>query len=301
MKKYVENFQFFFAKDFRLYDFFALTSYMKNENNIYRIKPVEELRFTDDFMFCRVMKNPDLCKGVIERLLGIKVERIEYPELQKEIRPYYSAHGVRMDVYVKDSDRIFDIEMQTTIPEDLPRRMRYYQSMIDIDSLIAGSEYETLKESYVIFLCTKDPFGLGLPVYTFNTVCREKNDFTLNDGINKLFFNASAFAAEKNLEIKGFLGYLCIGKPSDYLTEDIDRRVERLKINEIFRSDYMMDALPLYDARQAGLKEGMEKGRLAGERNAKFETAKKMLENKIPIDLITKCTSLSLEEVKRLK
>ena len=63
----------------------------------------------------------------------------------------------------------------------------------------------------------------------------------------------------------------------------------------------MMDALPLYDARQAGLKEGMEKGRLVGERNAKFETAKKMLENKIPIDLITKCTSLSLEEVKRLK
>ena len=277
----------------------------KNENNIYRIKPVEELRFTDDFMFCRVMKNPDLCKGVIERLLGIKVERIEYPELQKEIRPYYSAHGVRMDVYVKDSNRIFDIEMQTSVPEDLPRRMRYYQSMIDIDSLIAGSEYETQKESYVIFLCTKDPFGLGLPVYTFSTVCKEKNDFTLNDGINKLFFNASAFASEKNLEIKGFLGYLCSGKPSDYLTEDIDRRVERLKINEIFRSDYMMDALPLYDARQAGLKEGMAlgeaKGLLAGERNAKFETAKKMLENKIPIDLITKCTGLSLEEVKILK
>ena len=113
----------------------------------------------------------------------------------------------------------------------------------------------------------------------------------------------------KNLEIKGFLGYLCSGKPSDYLTEDIDRRVERLKINEIFRSDYMMDALPLHDARKAGLREGMalgeakgeKKGRLAGERNAKFATAKKMLENKIPIDLITKCTGLSLEEVNSLK
>ena len=45
----------------------------KIENKIYRIKPVEELKFTDDFMFCRVMQNPDLCKGVIERLLGIKV------------------------------------------------------------------------------------------------------------------------------------------------------------------------------------------------------------------------------------
>ena len=101
----------------------------------------------------------------------------------------------------------------------------------------------------------------------------------------------------EKIEIKGFLGYLCSGKPSDYLTEDIDRRVERLKINEIFRSDYMMDALPLHDARKAGLREG----RLEGERDKAIETAKKMLENEIPIDLITKCTGLSLEEVKRLK
>ena len=105
----------------------------------------------------------------------------------------------------------------------------------------------------------------------------------------------------ENLEIKGFLGYLCSGRPSDYLTEDIDQRIERLKINEIFRSDYMMDALPLHDARKAGLREGMEKGLLAGERKKAIETAKKMLENEIPIDLITKCTGLSLEEVKRLK
>ncbi len=105
----------------------------------------------------------------------------------------------------------------------------------------------------------------------------------------------------EKIEIKGFLGYLCNGKPSDYLTEDIDQRVERLKINEIFRSDYMMDALPLHDARKAGLREGMEKGLLAGERKKAIETAKKMLENEIPIDLITKCTGLSLEEVKRLK
>ena len=278
----------------------------KLENEIYRIKPVEELRFTDDFMFCRVMQNPELCKGVIERLLEIKVERIEYPELQKEIRPYYSAHGVRMDVYVKDSDRIFDIEMQTSVPDDLPRRMRYYQSMIDIDTLIKGSEYETLKESYVIFLCTKDPFGLGLPVYSFSTVCKEKKDFALNDGINKLFFNASAAALEKNLEIKGFLGYLCSGKPSDTFTEDIEQRVERLKINEIFRSDYMMDALPLHDARKAGLKEGIalgeKRGILAGERNKAISATRKLLEmNLLTIEQIAAATQLSVDEVLKIK
>ena len=262
------------------------------EKTIYRIKPVEELKFTDDFMFCHVMKSPELCKGVIERLLGIKVDKIEYPELQKEIRPYYSAHGIRMDVYVKDSNKIFDIEMQTTIPDDLPRRMRYYQSMIDVDSLISGCEYEALKESYVIFLCTKDPFGLNLPVYTFKTACKEAKDFYLNDGINKIFFNASAFDSEKNLEIKGFLGYLCSGKPSDNFTKNLEQRVERLKINEIFRSDYMMDALPLHDARRAGLKEG--------ERNAKLETAKNFLKKNISAEIIAECTGLSLDEVNAL-
>ena len=198
--------------------------------------------------------------------------------------------------------------MQTTIPDDLPRRMRYYQSMIDVDSLISGCEYETLKESYVIFLCTKDPFGLNLPVYTFKTACKESKDFALDDGINKVVFNASAFAMEKNLEIKGFLGYLCNGKPSDNFTENLEQRVERLKINEIFRSDYMMDALPLHDARRAGLKEGIalgeargeKRGLLTGERNAKFETAKKMLEKNIPTEIIAECTGLSLEKVNKL-
>ncbi len=273
------------------------------------------------------MQNPDLCKGVIERLLGIKVKRIEYPELQKEIRPYYSAHGVRMDVYPSLEDNPVNplanfacqnwkqnlnhqndekcisvlLEMQTSVPKDLPRRMRYYQSMIDIDTLMKGSEYETLKESYVIFLCTKDPFGLGLPVYSFSTLCKEKKDFALNDGINKLFFNASAATLEKNLEIKDFLGYLCSGKPSDTFTEDIEQRVERLKINEIFRSDYMMDALPLHDARKAGLKEGMKQGLLAGERKKALETARKMLKKNISVEIIAECTGLSTDEVLKLK
>ena len=111
----------------------------------------------------------------------------------------------------------------------------------------------------------------------------------------------SFIGRSEKIEIKGFLGYLCSGKPSDYLTEDIDRRVERLKINEIFRSDYMMDALPLHDARKAGLREGMEKGLLAGERKKAIETAKNFLKKNISAEIIAECTGLSLEEVKRLK
>ena len=75
-------------------------------------KPIEELFFTDDYMFGTVMRNPEICKNILETLLNIQIEKLEYPELQKSISTYYESKGVRLDVYVKDSDKVFDIEIQ---------------------------------------------------------------------------------------------------------------------------------------------------------------------------------------------
>ena len=72
------------------------------------LKPIEELELADDYMFMAVMRDEEICTELLERLLKIKIEKVEYPELQKEIRPYYESKGVRLDVYVKDSNHIFD-------------------------------------------------------------------------------------------------------------------------------------------------------------------------------------------------
>ena len=53
------------------------------KKHLYHRKPVDELTFTDDGMFQAVMRDPDLCAELVERLLNIKVSRIEYPELEK--------------------------------------------------------------------------------------------------------------------------------------------------------------------------------------------------------------------------
>ena len=116
-------------------------------------KPFEELEFSDDFMFGKIMQNPEICGGVIERLLHIKVNRIEFPKLQNTIKPYYTSKGVRFDVYLKDSDRVFDIEIQTTTPVALGKRMRYYQSIIDMDSTMKGDDYSELK-AFLNFVCS---------------------------------------------------------------------------------------------------------------------------------------------------
>ena len=174
-----------------------------------RHKSVDELTFIDDFMSGTIMKNKPICKGVLERLLHIKVGKIEYPSLQKTIAPFYESKGIRLDVYVAEPSRVFDIEIQTSILPDLPKRTRYYQSLMDVDNLLRGQSYAELKESYVIFICTQDPFDKGLPVYTFENACREESGLFLKDKTAKVFYNASAYGKEKDDELHALLRYLC--------------------------------------------------------------------------------------------
>lgn len=272
------------------------------------IKPIEELTFTDDFMFGRIMQNPEICKGLLERLLEIKISKIEYPVLQKTISPHYEAKGIRLDVYVKDSSRIFDIEIQNILDENLPKRTRYYQSMMDIDLLLKGNNYTQLKESFVIFVCKEDFFGLNLPCYSFSNICKENSKLPLGDKTNKIIFNASAFENEKNLEKKSILEYIIDKKSTSLFTKELDNLVEQTKLSEIFKGDYMAWGLAEFDAEQRGYKsgiikgisQGIQQGIQQGEHQAKIETAKNMIRKDIPFDIIAECTGLSIQTLKEL-
>ena len=60
------------------------------------MKPLEDLTFTDDFMFGYVMRQPEICKEMLERLLKIKIEKLEYPELQKSISGFYEVQDIQV-------------------------------------------------------------------------------------------------------------------------------------------------------------------------------------------------------------
>ena len=290
----------------------------------YTHKPVDELSFTDDFMFGTVMKNKIICKGIIERLLHIKVGKIEYPSLQKTIAPFYESKGIRLDVYVSDPDRVFDIEIQTSIPPSLPKRTRYYQSLMDVDNLLRGQNYAELKESYVIFICTQDPFGEGLPVYTFRNVCSENGSIFLDDKSYKVFYNVGAYGKEDEPELSALLEYLCERRATSGFTQHIDELVEKAKRNEKFRSWYMAlniwkDDLLREGSQQgekigfergvaAGIRKGRRDGLLQGRRDgiatgayqAKRETAKILSGMQMSLEEIAKATGLSESEIKKL-
>ena len=49
-------------------------------------KRYEELSFTDDFMFCKILSNnEDICTELLELILGIKVRKVVVINKQQEI------------------------------------------------------------------------------------------------------------------------------------------------------------------------------------------------------------------------
>ncbi len=111
-------------------------------------KPYEELTFADNFMFCKILSNDlDLCKDLLELILGFKISKVELSQTQKEIDIKYDSKAVRLDVYVEDGkNTVYDIEMQKVDTHELPKRSRYYQAMIDLNLIEKGDYYAELRK-----------------------------------------------------------------------------------------------------------------------------------------------------------
>ncbi|MBP5447328.1 MAG: hypothetical protein J6X95_04415, partial [Treponema sp.] len=200
-------------------------------------KKFEDLTFGDDWMFQAVLREPNVCAELVELLLGIKIKRVEYPELEK----------------------VIDVELQSYEMSAFGKRMRYYEAMLDMDALMKGEPYDKLKDSYILFICKNDPFKdknekpFGLPRYSFRNVCQENNCVNLDDKSLKVIYNATAYEKEKDERVKALLRFVQTNESGeDGLTNRLAALVKKMKENEELRQEYMAMNLHDYDMIRKG-------------------------------------------------
>ena len=182
---------------------------MENQTTT-KFKRWEDLDITDDFIFTRVMRNKRLCRTLLEMILKVKVGKIKFLTSHHAIQIDPNAKGIIMDVYLKDENKVINVEMQASNHGDLPRRARYYQAAADIDTTPKGSQYSDLKQNYVIFICTFDPFDKNFPRYTFQYTCQETDhQLKLEDGSLRIFLNtATEELSNLDQKLEAFYHYL---------------------------------------------------------------------------------------------
>ena len=229
-------------------------------------KRYEELEFTDDYLFGKILTSrPDLCKKLLEMLLGIEIKEIRPPEGQKTIETAYDSRGIRLDVYVNDDKgTVFDLEMQTVLKPDIPKRARYYQGTIDQSMIQKGEPYSSLRKSYVIFICTGDLFGKRLPVYTFENVCLEDTSLHLEDEAVKVIVNPDCERAGLSDEMKSFMELLKGRAATSGVAKDIADMITDVRRDRRWEGDYMTFDMKLREEREEGRAEGRAEGLAEG-------------------------------------
>ena len=104
-------------------------------------EPWQALTITNRYIFYRVMRdNKDICLRLLQLLLPeLNIQRIEFLVKEKPIEETPESRGVRLDAYAGDGSRVYDIEMQAQNRDDLRRRSRYNQAMVDEELLDKGA------------------------------------------------------------------------------------------------------------------------------------------------------------------
>ena len=281
----------------------------------------ESLTFTDNFIFSRVMHDEHICRQVVELILGVRIGEIQYLSAQDEHKTDPDSMRIIMDVFLRDENRIINVEVQTGHKKELPKRSRYYQSVADVSTTSTGTKYRDLPENILIFICTFDPFDRNFPRYTFEYTCNEDKRLKLKDDSLRIFLNTRATElSDLDQKLQAFYHYLQDGVAESTLTQEISSKINTLKNNSIERRSFMTLALKMADARydgyeegfdkgfskgredglQAGLQQGIAQGLEQGTHQKAVETAKSMLSLGLPLDQIQLCTSLPLETVLEL-
>ena len=271
-------------------------SYLEKDK---RIAKWSKLTLRNNFMFRLVMEKQELCKKLIECILGIKIKSISYMEHEKSFEANLKSKGIRLDLFVIDEDGVaYDIEMQmdNSYKEFLGRRTRYYVSTMDNNALKKGERYSQLRKSYVIFICTFDPFGRGLAKYTFNAICNEDHSLVLDDGVTRVFINTEGDRHRISKELASLIGYISTGEVTDDYTKDLDEEVRTLRNDDGRERDYMTYMQTIMEHEDMAYSQGITQGIS----QANKAMAIKMLKANKPYEEISEFTELTMSDIREL-
>ncbi|MDD3253971.1 MAG: Rpn family recombination-promoting nuclease/putative transposase [Lachnospiraceae bacterium] len=233
-------------------------------------KKFQELDLTDAFLFAAALEDAETCQLVVELILGRPVGPVMV-QVERSMLYAKDFRYVRFDVFASDEMKVsYDLEMQNGHRAELPKRARFHQAEMDATFLKPGAKFQDLPESFIVFMCTFDPFHAKKYRYTYREVCEETGE-ELGDGSCKIFLNTKGTnKQEVPQELIHFLKYIensteaCAEEMQDDRIRKLNQKVAALKKSRRLEESYMTMQEMLDDRAAEALAEGEVKGRAEG-------------------------------------
>lgn len=271
-----------------------------------------QLNLSDFALFMSVMKVKKAYEDVLSIILDEPDLKLKEVKAEQVILNKSGKRAIRLDAWALDvKERQFDMEMQNdSDSDDIRRRSRFYQGLIDTPILKSGKEtrYKQLPSTVIIFITQEDIFGKDLARYTFSEWCEEVPDLPLGDGTCKIFLNMTSKNGRP--ELVSLLQYMknTTLDNSDITVKDerildLDRIVEEVKQSEEWEV-VEMGILEIGLARgiEQGRELGIEQGRELGIEQSMRTVVENMLRHNVPdedIMMYTECEQKFIDKIKQ--
>ena len=264
------------------------------------------VNLSDFALFLSVMKHKEAYQCTLSialdeadlELLDVKVEQVILNKSGKR--------AIRLDAWAIDrKNRQINTEMQNdSDADDIKKRARFYQGLIDTPILKSGKEtrYRNLPATIIIFITQADIFGKDRAQYTFTEQCEELPGLHLEDGTKKIFLNMTSKNGKP--ELISLLQYMKDTRLDNPEITVKDERIVRLDeiVQEVKQSEeweaVRMSLIEIYEAR--GLARGEVRGEARGEEKKLIQIICKQLAKGGTAESIAELLEEDLTLVKRI-
>lgn len=278
-----------------------------------------------DLTFKRVFgEHPDLVMSFLNALLplqaGEEITEIKY--LPAEMVPENPLRkNSIVDVRCKDNkDRLFIVEMQMIWSPEFKARVLFNTSKAYVRQMDAGEEYELLQPVYSLNLVNEIFEPDMEEYYHYYRMVHVEHSERVIEGLQLVFVELPKFTphtySEKKMHVL-WLRYLTeinektYEVPEDLLDSPEIRKAVTVLEESAFTPEQLLGYEKFWDiisvektlyssAERKGMEKGMEKGMKKGKKEEQFRIARNALRQKLPIEMISQLTGLSIEEIETI-
>ena len=236
-------------------------------------KFLSELILMDDIFMRIVLKDRKCTEFILQTILQKPDLKVKTQSIQSDLKNL-QGRSLILDCFCSDTKgTVYNIEVQNDSHGASPKRARYHSALIDMHILKKGKTFETLPESYVIFICAKDILKENKQIYHISRIIQESGK-KFPDQAEIIYLNTSK---DSENELGKLIEDFYTKDPKKMHSKVLAKRVADLKENKnIEKGEH--DAMTTYYDRlkKQWEKEGIAKGIIEGKAKGSAESESKM-------------------------
>jgi predicted transposase/invertase (TIGR01784 family) len=247
---------------------------------------IKHFTIMNDIFMRNVLKETSCTEYILQVIMNKKELKVIDQTLQKDYKNLQGRSAI-LDCVAKDAENnFFNVEIQGENDGASPKRARHHCGLLDMNLLNPGNPFDSLPETYVIFITKNDVLGYNRPISHIQRRIKETEDI-FQDGQHILYVNSKK---QDDTKLGRLMHDLHCKEADEMYSNILASRVHQLKETEEGVNQMCQELEEIYNE---GEQSGVQKGELKKAR----ETTLALLEMGMSAEQIAKAVNLSIETI----